>query len=183
MKKEQLEKAFEAYLLELQPKAEYLRLLGEVILSVWKDKQRQLGSLHDAACKHLALLRQKKQKLVDALVYERTIDQATYDEQIAKVKEELTLAELAERDARIEQLDVEGAMSFARHVLGNAARLWVELPFEQKQRLQRVLFPEGLQFSDGVYKTARTNLVFSQLGRKIMKKESLVALTGIEPVF
>jgi uncharacterized protein YaeQ len=41
-------------------------------------------------------------------------------------------------DAVVKQLDVEGVVAFAEHLLTNAARLWIELGLDQKQRLQRV---------------------------------------------
>lgn len=49
-------------------------------------------------------------------------------------------------DLRLEELDVEGVLAFAEHFLTNVARLWTERPLDQKQRLQQVLFPNGLRF-------------------------------------
>ena len=54
---------------------------------------------------------------------------------------------------------------------------------DQKQRLQEVLFPRGVQFEEGVYRTAETSMVFFKLEGNESEKEDLVALTGIEPVF
>jgi hypothetical protein len=53
---------------------------------------------------------------------------------------------------------------------------------DQKQRLQQILFPGGLQFADGIYRTAATCLLFSLLQTIEVEKEELVAPTGIEPV-
>jgi hypothetical protein len=49
---------------------------------------------------------------------------------------------------------VEGVVAFAQHVLANAARLWTGFSLDQKQRLQRVLFPEGVAYRDGEFGTA-----------------------------
>jgi hypothetical protein len=62
-----------------------------------------------------------------------------------------------------EQIDVEGVVSFAEHLLTNAARLWIELGLDQKQQLQQVLFPEGLRFDGEQFGTAVTCLAFKQL--------------------
>jgi hypothetical protein len=48
---------------------------------------------------------------------------------------------------------------------------------------QKVLFPEGLMFANGAYRTTPTSLLFTILQGNVGEKESLVALTGIEPVF
>ncbi len=61
--------------------------------------------------------------------------------------------------------------------------MWQEMSLNQKQRFQQVLFPEGVQYSEGVYRTSGTCLMFNQLQPESIKKEALVALTGIEPVF
>jgi hypothetical protein len=45
----------------------------------------------------------------------------------------------------------------------NAARLWTEFSSDQKQRLQKVLFPQGMTFADGIYKTHETCLFFKLL--------------------
>ncbi len=63
------------------------------------------------------------------------------------------------------QLDVEGILGFAEHVLTDAARLWTEVPLEQKQLLQGALFPEGLRFDGERFGTAVTCLAFKQLER------------------
>ena len=68
-------------------------------------------------------------------------------------------------------------------MLLNVPRLWAESSLEQRQRLQHVLFPNGLQFDAGVYRTTATSIIFFNLETDILKKEGLVALTGIEPVF
>jgi hypothetical protein len=56
-----------------------------------------------------------------------------------------------------------GVLNFTEHVILNAARLWTEYNFNQKQRLQRVLFPEGVTFSEAGFGTTATCLMFNLL--------------------
>ena len=79
----------------------------------------------------------KKDRVVDAFLHRGLIDQRTYQRQVDKLDEEITLAETALHDARLDELDVEGVLAFAECVLTNAGRLWLEASLEQKQRLQR----------------------------------------------
>jgi hypothetical protein len=55
-------------------------------------------------------------------------------------------------------------LNFAQVVLINANRLWLDASLEHKQRLQEVLFPEGLTYSeqDG-FGTPKTCFAFSWL--------------------
>ena len=59
------------------------------------------------------------------------------------------------------ELDVEAALKFSQHVLCNAAQLWAEGTLDQKQKLQSVIFPEGVTFNAGSFGTAKISLVFS----------------------
>ncbi len=143
MRKERLETAFVALLERLQPNADYMRLFREIVLDSWKDRQVGVTRLRTAAERRMAMLGQKLELLNEAFIYRQAVDQATYDEQRDKIREELALAELELHEIRLEELDVEGVLAFAEHLLTNAARLWMEASLDQKQRLQTVFFPEA----------------------------------------
>ena len=85
-------------------------------------------------------------------------------------------------ELEIAQLDVESVLEFAQHVLHNASRLWTEAFLDQKQRLQKVLFPEGLSFSEGKLGTPKTSLAFNILDAENFEKEKVASPTGFEPV-
>ncbi len=68
-------------------------------------------------------------------------------------------------------------------MLINASNLWKTASLDQKQRFQQVLFPEGLEYADGNYRTTATCMLFSGLEAQNAEKEDLVALSGIEPEF
>lgn len=54
---------------------------------------------------------------------------------------------------------------------------------DQQQRLQRVLFPEGITYDMKTgYGTTTTCMLFNLLREDLEGKGGLVALTGIEPV-
>jgi putative transposase len=80
-----------------------------------------------------------------------------------KLRQELTLAELAAHEAKIEAFDVEGILGFAEHLLANAGRLWAEGALEQRQLIQRAIFPEGLPFDGREVGTGVTCLAFMRL--------------------
>lgn len=136
-----LERLFVDFLGQLQPKSEYLRLFGEIIIDVWKQKQVEVVKQREAARRHLDTLRERKQYLVEAFVYERVIDRTTYQEQLDKLNEEIALAEINERETQIEEMDLQAAVGFGEFVLLNASRLWVQLSPDQKQRLQQTNIP------------------------------------------
>lgn len=103
--------------------------------------------------KRIEELLKRMERLEEVFIYEKSIDRETYEHQMDKLKEELVLAEMEEHDAKLEAYDIEGVLAFAEHVVCNAARLWMEFSTDQKQRLQTVLFSQGVTFSNEAFGT------------------------------
>ena len=146
--------------------------------NVLKGRHTSAATLQTELERRILTLRNRETLLEEAFVFERRVDAATYERQRDKLREELALARIELEDARLEEIDVEGLLGFAEHVLANAARLWTEASAEQKQRLQSVLFPEGLRLRDGRFGTALTCLAFTQLA-EIQTRESGMASLSI----
>jgi len=180
VRKENLERGFVELLERMQPKPGYLKLFSEIVLDVWKEKQAQNVMLTTSLKHHIEDLNRRKEQLEDSFIYEKAIDRETYQRQLDKLNEQIVLAEMQERDAKLEGYDVEGVLNFADHVILNAARLWTEFSSDQKQRLKKVLFPQGVTFADGIYKTTETCLIFKLLQESKGEKSGLVPPPGIE---
>jgi hypothetical protein len=73
-------------------------------------------------------------------------------------------------------------ISFANKVLTDAPHLWLKASLNQRQRFQSVIFPNGLDFADGEFRTAVTCPVFNLLRPVSDEESSLATLTGFEPV-
>jgi site-specific DNA recombinase len=179
--KADLERRFVQFLERMQPKPQYMKLFTEIVLDVWKEKQAQTVTLNVSLRQHLDDLNQRKDRLVETFVYEKAIDQKTYERQLDKLNEQIMLAEMQEREAKLEAYDVDAVLNFAEYVMLNAARLWIEFSNDQKQRLQKVLFPQGVTFARGEYGTAKTCLFFNVIPQSGLAKTSLATLPGIEP--
>ena len=179
--KADLERGFVEFLERMQPKPQYMKLFTAIVLDVWKEKQAQNITLNASLRQHLEDLNQRKDRLDETFIYEKAIDRVTYERQLDKLNEQIMLAEMQERDAKLESYDVDAVLNFAEHVMLNAARLWTEFSNDQKQRLQKVLFPQGVTFAGGEYGTAKTCLFFNLIPQSELAKTSLATLPGIEP--
>jgi len=109
------------------------------------------------------------------------VDAITYDRQRDKLREDVALVRMELEQAKLEEIDVEGLLDFAEHVLNNAAHLWLDASPELKRRLQTVIFPERLRFRDGKIGTATTCLAFSYLQGIGADREGLASPPGDEP--
>ena len=177
----ELESAFLRFLEELQPKQQYLKLFNEVLLDVWKEKQAQNHLLNASLQQHISNLKDQKELLEEAFIFKKTIEHDTYRRQLHKLDEQIMLAEMQERDAKLEGYDVESVLNFAENIILNASRLWLEASGEQKQRLQKLFFPQGVNFTNGNYGTTEICPFFNMIPQFGDEKSSMATLPGIEP--
>ena len=179
--KRDMEDAFLTLLGRLQPESGYMRLFNEIILDVWNAR---LGETKKLRSRLETVVQQKQQgldRIEAAFLDEQSIDRQTYECQRDKRREQLSLAEMELGDAVLDDLDVEGLLGFAEHVLTDAARLWAELGIDGKQELQQALFPEGVSFDGEEFGTAVTCLAFKQLADNGEAESSLASPRGILP--
>jgi DNA invertase Pin-like site-specific DNA recombinase len=177
-----LESEFLKLIEQLQPKPEYLNLFREIVLDVWKQRQGEAIKLVAKLESRVNALKAKRQRVIDAFLHERLIDKSTYQEQLDLVNEDVALVEIEIYETKLEELDIEAALNFATSALSNAAMFWTQCSADQKQRFQRVLFPDGLIFDGESYRTATTCLAFSYLRGISGTDSSLASRTGVEPV-
>ncbi len=85
-------------------------------------------------------------------------------------------------EAKVEELDVEAVVNYGVNAISDASQFWKDGSVDQKQRFQRMLFPEGLTFDGESFGTAATCLAFSYLREVSTLNVSLASRTGVEPV-
>ena len=147
IRKEVLEDAFIGLIQQSQPKPEMVTLFHQIVLDLWKNKQGERVALTSALQRQLTMLGERKQRLLDAYIHDRAIDRETYQQQVDKLEEELANARLAVAEAKYEDFDIEGVVAFAEQILTQPAKLWSDMSLDQRQRLQRVLFPSGIEIT------------------------------------
>ena len=156
---------------QLQPNAGYMRLFREIVLDVWLESRVTASKCKPWSSARLASCARTRQRWKRHSSIKKTIDVTTYQEMRAKLVEDLTLAEMELREAQTEEIEIETVLDYAEMVLTNASNLWITAPSEQKQRLQQVLFPEGVTYTEGNYRTAVTCLLFSRMKAKASRKK------------
>ena len=77
--------------------------------------------------------------------------------------------------------DVETVLKFAEHLIANAAEMWQKADLDQRQQLQQVLFPAGISFQNGKFRTAITCALFNVLESAGGKRDQLASPRGFEP--
>ncbi len=178
---DRLEDQFSAALAGVQLSAGMLRLVEASLLDLWRGLQADGDRTATAARRRLTELKNRKQRLMEAYVYDRAIDRELYDRELATLDEAETMAQLELHDAALEELDLEGTLGFARHVLTDTSRLWKIANTEQRRRLQVLVCPSGITYGPEGLGTLETALIFRLLQPTAARDEELVEQKGFEP--
>ena len=180
--KADLEGQFVDFLAHIQPRPEYLRLFRELVLKSWQDRQADAAATVQELRRRVSDLTERRSRLEEAYVFERRISDETYRRQMAKLDEDIALAEMTAHDARLDELDIDGLLGIAEHLLGNAGRLWLELPLDHRQRLQTIFFPKGVTYGSDGFEPVETSVIFDALRMLDVPKSRKASPTGFEPV-
>lgn len=92
-------------------------------------------------------LEQRKDRFVEAFVYQRAVDEETYRAHVARLGDELAQAKGALAEEELAAPDLAGLLAFADYVAANAGALWRDASYDLKQRLQFVLLPKGIRYT------------------------------------
>ena len=163
--KDRMEDSFINLLKNLRPKRQYLELFKAIVLDVWKEQQSDATKTRQALQARIEKLKERKNRLDDAYIFDRTIDDETYQSQVSRLREDQVMAEIELNDAKVEELDVETLLNFTLHAVGDPSSFWIDGDLDQKQRFQAVMFPSGLTFNGKEFGTAVTCLASAICGR------------------
>jgi site-specific DNA recombinase len=180
--KESLETSFLSLLSLVQFKSEYLRMFRAVVEDAWKERGEHSKQAVALASKTLSDFKNDREKLIDAVVDKR-ISKEIYDERIERLDEQIAFASIALHDASIEEMEIDTLLTFAERVLSDTTQLWLESGAEQRQSLQRIVFPDGVTYSHETgFGTPVTGLLFMGLEAINSDTSSLVSPMGFEPM-
>ncbi len=163
-------------------KPQFLGLFEAVLTDAWRDAQREHAKHRHILKNRLEKLRQDKLKLEEAFIFHEKIDDQTYNEHLNRLRERMRKIEAELMKPAPEGLDIAAVVSFARTLLARPGDSWRAFDLDGKQRLQRLVFPDGIEFDGKTFRTAVTSPVFTALEASAVRDESLASPTGIEPV-
>ena len=182
IRKEILEREFLDLLMRISLKRKVFGLLNEVVMDRWRERRRQANHEIEGLNRQLRELQDYEERLTRKWVDDRLPDRIYYSE--------LTRLEKQTRECQVElskrldeEIDVQEILSGALSVLQNARSMWFEASIDQRQRLQKALFPDGLVYTpDRGIGTPVIGKVFNAIRLSEMSEDGLATPTGVEPV-
>jgi hypothetical protein len=182
IRKENIEAKFVDFLKCLTPKRALLDLFEAVVLDALQEKQKERTGQIAILKREMARIEATRGKFEKAFVIDEKIKQQTYDRQMQELEADLLSKKIALRELEVDEMDTQATVAYARSLLENAWNLWRKASSEQKEKLQAVLFPQGITYSNGKFGTTVTGSSFSLIQLPAASESRRVTPTGFEPV-
>lgn len=175
LRAEELEQQFLLLLNSFGMRPKLIASYNEIMRDVWKQKNAEADQLTAAHQRRLGDLKERRQRLFDAFIYMRAINEVTFHEQSKQLDDEVADVNLALVSASPSALNIDAVLEFTGQVMSNAGQLWAKLSLDQKQMFCLVLFPNGFTITeDGEIGTAASCCPFELLQQKTPDKSVVV---------
>lgn len=158
--KNKFEDKFFDYLKNITPKKEYLNAFKAVIIDVWETKHKELNSDRENIIKNLASLKEEKIKLIEMKKKELLPDE-DFRESFEKVRQEIIAKEIALDETKAEKFDTN-TISDVFGFIANVPEFWQKANYQQKIKIQGLIFPEKPIYNYSGFETPRLSLFFQQ---------------------
>lgn len=176
-----LEKEFLLYLERIAPKAKFLAVFKETILDLWQEKGQQFNLGAKKYEHQLTQLEAKKKRIYD-MREDGSYTKEEFLERKQEVENEVMATKISLSETRIEQFDIEAALTYAINFIGNLGKQWFDLSPQLRPRFQKLVFPEGIPYSRAFgYGTAKLGLIYEINRQSGGDLSHVVDSPGIEP--
>ncbi len=179
--KDALEETFFNFLKQIQPNGSFITLFKEILVDVWKMKQRGVTVELQKIDRELASLKTIKTRLIDKTL-QGVISDDDYKEQVESISSKIATKEIERSDIRIEETNTDHFVALSEELFTKVSTIWLDSPFEQKLKFQHLLFPRGIVYDNGVCRTSELGLPFKLIDNAGAEKTSLVGPRGVEPL-
>jgi hypothetical protein len=178
-----MESEFVTFVRQLKPNAAYLPVFRETVIAVYEQKFAESLELRDTLERELRHKQDSKRKLNETYIYRSALTESDYRQMKEALEQEILTLKMKVNEAKQDEIEIEQLLDFSENLLLNAAGTWSDSGLEARQRLQQILFPQGVAYAEGSYRTTATNPLFNLLQEEVQERKQLVALPGIEPGF
>ena len=178
--KADLEKQFLRHLATIIPKEKVLAMIKESTLDLWRDEGKGFEIDAQKYARELAELEAKRKRIFE-MREDGSYSKEEFQERREQADNEIAATRISLSESRIEQFDIEGAVSYATQFIRDLARQWFDLPPKLRPRFQKLVFPEGIPYKrDTGFGTARLGLIFELNRQSHGQKSHLVPFRGLQ---
>ena len=182
IRKDDLEKAFTAHLTKVTPREDWLAMFRASVVDYWKEQGVSFAQDVDTYERKLKMLDEKRKRIFD-MREDGSYDKEEFQERKAEVENDILATKISLSEARIEQFDVEAAVTYATDFIRDLARQWVDLPHQLQPKFQNLIFPAGFTYDKKIgIGTPKLGYIYKLNQASATLNTPLVDPTGFGPV-
>ena len=145
--KDRMERQSNEYLDRTGAKRPVLLLLAS-IRDAWQDREKAAAVAATAHAARLTVLQNRKQRLVEAFVYEKALDSDTYDSERARIEHQLETSLDSMPVRKFSQDEFNLALERTAAAMTDLRAYWNQLEDQWRPNFLTAVFPDGL-YHDG----------------------------------
>lgn len=181
--KQDVELQFSNVLQNITPTIKYVEYFKSKVMKKWEERYEALVEQHKIASTKVAQLEQEKKDTI-AMRRSKELKFEDYELEMTRIENELAVANLVTSDKVLDKSVLLVKLEMAKLFLTNLEPLYNGFSTANKQRFISLIFPEGVRYADGKFRTLRKSYLFEYLENLHNENwEENINLTprGIEP--
>ncbi|HYH68338.1 MAG TPA: recombinase family protein [Urbifossiella sp.] len=172
--------AFVGLLRRVRPAEPLLALFRELVLGAWDTKLQELAAQRSAGRASAGGLEEEKARLLALM--KRNADRpgilGELERDFERVEGALSLARLGDGQEDFERYDREQVVGECVDAISRVVELWQEWPVEAKIRIQRLVFPQGIDYAAVIgNRTPQLSLLYAVIPGSIASKSNMAPPT------
>lgn len=161
--KDALENKFVEHLSKIKPEKSLLKLFKAIMKDTYNKTTKEAQKTYETLNKQLEEVNEKKSKLLDLLISDivskddYNMKTAQYEAKEADLKSKIAVCDMP-------QNNFEDCINYACNILDHLDIFWLNSKIEIKERLQKIIFPNGLRYETGVFRNTQISSLFKIIG-------------------
>ncbi|MFA6422203.1 MAG: recombinase family protein [Candidatus Buchananbacteria bacterium] len=177
-----IEEAFIEHLKTITPSKATLESLHSVILKIWNNRYKELNEVREKKIKKIEKLKEEKVRTIEMKQKELLSDK-DFKIHYEKINNKIEIEESELIEIKTEDFNLEEVMDYVFKFINKIPYYWENGDFEQKVKLQSLIFPKKTIYNYSTFETPEFSPIFVQKEKLANASSPLVAPRGIEPRF
>ncbi len=177
IRKADIEGGFGSYLATVKPSDALIDRFDKVFMKRYEQREIDIRGDYVRQVEVVKQLESDKEWVI-AQAKKGIFKDDTFRDELAKAEQKLTLAKMELTHMHAEEMNVEALLAYAYNFIRTVENTWLDAPFESKIKLQRLIFPKGIEYANGEFSNHELSPLFKLIGVLADEKLSLVSPEG-----
>ena len=180
LSKDKVESNFIELLSKITPTNEDLELFEEIVVDAYTKNYKDVLLIHKQKEKELEKFKKQLNKLKELVENEiYTIDE--YHERKLAIEANIATSKVELSETNIEVCELETCINYVKMYIENLPKFWIMLSIKDKIKLNCIVFPNGLNYENGAYRTPQLHSIYREIRAISHDESNELTPRGIEP--